>query len=110
MDVVISLANNTSVGPLKDSYVTKLLIKIINRYTKSLINSILKELLAGISVLVEALVLAKLNSGLGSTVAWRALLVMPCREVSAARGPICLGTSGTNINAPAVFSVHTMRL
>lgn len=29
---------------------------------------------------------------------------MPWGEISAARGPICLGTSGTNINAPAVSS------
>lgn len=56
LELVISLASNTSMGPLKHSLVTKLLIKIMNRCTKSVINSIVEDLVAGISVLVQVLV------------------------------------------------------
>lgn len=55
---------------LKVSWITKLLIKIINSYPKSMINSILKELLTGIRDSAEDLGLAKLASGI---VAWSAL-------------------------------------
>lgn len=55
---------------LKVSWITELLTKIINSYPKSMINSILKELLTGIPDLAEDLGLAKLASG---TVAWSAL-------------------------------------
>lgn len=65
------------------------------------------------SVLVEALVLAKLNSGLGSTASWGTLPVMLCRGVGAPGvrfASVPLVPPPTLQLFAVVFSAHTARL